>query len=1221
INVGQYAIVGSTGHEYVLPAQSLGPGEFLVVTEAQLGFRPADEERLTLLTPNRSMVVDGARVKNSLRGRYPDGTGRWLYPVTQPTVGTPGVANAFDFHDEIVINEIMYHAPPQLSTPATGGTYEMTMLLSIDETTMWRYNQSGADLGADWARTQHSTWQQGAALLSYETGGLPEPVRTTLNYPRDNNPYVVTYYFETEFEFNGNLADVEELQLRHVIDDGAVFYLNGEKAFSYNMPGTFHAGTSALATVGDGNYSSPETFPKEDLRVGTNVLSVEVHQAGSDSSDVTFGMELTTRTQVIPPTPAGSFQESPEQWIELYNRSEAAVDLSDWSFDEAVGYQFPPGTVIAPGGYLVVAWDVAAFAAKYPDVAVVGNFDRALGNADDRVLLVDAIGNPADEVHYYDAGRWPGYADGGGSTLELRDPDADNAAAEAWAASDETGRSTWQTYTYRGVATADGIGQDIWHEFVMGLLDSGELLLDDVSVVEDPDGAAIQLIQNGSFQADAIGAAPQKWRLIGNHGGHQRSVVVQDPVNPANRALKLVATGATEHEHNHAETTLSNGRRVTAGKEYEISYRAKWIAGSSQLNTRLYFNWLQATTLIDVPAHGGTPGEQNSQFEPNVGPTYRDFRHAPVVPAVGEPTSVTVEAEDPDGVAALAIYYSVNGGGFANRPMSARADGTYGGTIPGQARGAIVQFYVLASDTFGATSTYPAAGPDSRALYTVADGRERLGQRHNVRVLMTPADRNRLYVDTNRLSNHRMAATLIYDDQIVHYDVGVRLKGSPWGRTHDNSVSLNVKFGSDDRFLGVHDAVAISRRPKKEIVAKHLFNVAGGGLDSSYDDVVYAVTPRPQDDGVALLSMARHTDVYLDSQYANGNDGMLYNLELLYTPTTTVDGNPESLKRNYPYTHTNGQVDVQNLGNDKESYRWNFQIRNGRARDDYSLMIALGQALELSGAELDAATRELMDVDQWMRTLAMASLAGNDDFYTRIWNHNFQMFQRPEDNKMVALPWDLDRAFQLGTTSPLWGGGRIRKVITLPANERLFYGHVWDIIQNTYNTAYMAPWTSHYGSLTGENYGGILGYIGNRANYALGQLPAPVPFNITTNNGNPFTSNDIGVTLQGKGWINVREIRLAGSNDPLTVTWTGKDTWQLDVPLESGENVITLEAFDFDDSPISSDTITVTSSVPDRPLWESLRITEVNYEPVEPTTQEEALGFDDEEFFEFIELQ
>ena len=85
-----------------------------------------------------------------------------------------------------------------------------------------------------------------------------------------------------------------------------------------------------------------------------------------------------------------------------------------------------------------------------------------------------------------------------------------------------------------------------------------------------------------------------------------------------------------------------------------------------------------------------------------------------------------------------------------------------------------------------------------------------------------------------------------------------------------------------------------------------------------------------------------------------------------------------------------------------------------RDRDDYEPLIAAAPAFSLTGQELEDAVAEVIDVDQWMWTFAMLSLNGNDDVYTRLWEHNFRTYARPEDGKLVAIPWDLDRAFQLG---------------------------------------------------------------------------------------------------------------------------------------------------------------------------------------------------------------
>ena len=145
--------------------------------------------------------------------------------------------------------------------------------------------------------------------------------------------------------------------------------------------------------------------------------------------------------QPIPGTEGDPYREVAEEWIELYNRGSTTVDLSQWTVREGVDFDFPTGTTIAPGDYLVVANNAADLATEFPGVTVLGDFSRKLSNHSDTLLLRDANNNPADEVTYFDGGRWPEFADGGGSSLELRDGDADNSIAAAWAASDETEKS------------------------------------------------------------------------------------------------------------------------------------------------------------------------------------------------------------------------------------------------------------------------------------------------------------------------------------------------------------------------------------------------------------------------------------------------------------------------------------------------------------------------------------------------------------------------------------------------------------------------------------------------------------------------------------------------------------------------------------------------------------------------------------------------------------
>lgn len=1215
---------------YVLPETVLAVGEYLVLSSSEFGFMPADGDRLFLYNADVTALVDAAEADDTARGL--DGNGRWL----NTTSATFGSENVFALSDAIVINEIMYHAYPDRGEPAIPPTYDVTTLLPFDAE--WRYNEnlSNAGLPSGWDDVVHSVdnvdWFEGTGPIGFETDALPIALNTSLNDPQGNTPYVTTYYFETEFTFDGVSGDFD-LLLNAMIDDGAIFYLNGDEVYRVNMgAGAVTPATFASAGVGQASPSGPVVIPSVELFAGVNRLSVEVHQVNEGSSDFVMGAELSIREQTSEGTPGTGYSENPEEWIELYNKSAQPVDLTGWELDGAIDYKFADGQMIGPGEYLVIAKDGMSLAEKHPGVAgqILGDFSGTLSNSNELIVLNDANGNPADEVHYYDGGRWDALADGGGSSLELRDADSDNSSPEAWAGSDESSRSEWGTYTYRGVAQNDGLGNNIFHEFVLGLLNSGVVLLDDISVIEDPDGAATEFISNGGFESDTVGLKPSDWLLIGTHGDHGMSVVVTDPEDVGNQVLRLVATGATEDKHNQVSTTYANGEQLQVGQEYEISFRAKWVSGSNQVNTRMYFNYLQRTTLVDVPEAliGGTPGAVNSQAEVNAGPTYTNFTHGPVVPQPGEAVTVSVHADDVDGVSGVNLYYAVEGGGFVSVGMTDDGNGNYTGQIPGLSAGQVVQFYVEGTDGLGAVSTFPREGASSRAMYEVDDGRASLGEVHNIRVIMDPADINFMYTNVNRMSNHRLGATVIYDESQVFYDVAVRLKGSAFGRTHDSETGINIQFHPDQLFRGVYDTVTIERNNnKKEIISKQMLNRASGGLTSFYDDVGRILMPRTQDTGNFIIAMSRTTDVYLESTYGeDANDYPLINFELLYSPTGTSAG-VGSQKLNFPYTHASGHPDIEDLGPDKESYRWNFQMRNARDIDNYEPIIQLGQTFSLTGQALEDAVDDIIDVDQWMRTWAMMSINGNDDFYSRVFSHNFRFYQRPDDGKFVAIPWDFDRSFQISVTAHPWAqtdafgdAANVAKIIERPIYNRLFWGHVLDISNTTANTDYMADWVAHYGSLLGQNFGGELNYITNRVQYLLSQMPGQISFEITSNGGVDFSTGDASVELNGQGWVNVREIRLAATGEVLELTWLDEDNWAISLPLLNGANEIELLAIDHQGNEVGSDIITITSTAT-TPVYDSLRVTEIHYNPSNVTESEALGGVTDSEQFEFIELQ
>ncbi len=1168
IEAGGYEIARtgvSSDAARTLPAQSISPGAFLTLDADMLGFGAAAGDKFFLLLPDRSGVADAIMVRAAARARFPDGSGEWL----APSALTPGSSNAVTVHDEVVINEIFYHGPPVFGAPAVIGT---NVVISL--TNRWRYDESGLDPGMTWREPDYddSGWAEGAGLFYVTENNLPAAKNTGLTL----GP--TTYYFRTAFVYTGTPV-IHALTLRHVVDDGASMYLNGTEVHRFNLHGgPVSATNTAVTPVLNATFRTPVTVSVTNLVLGTNVLAVEVHQAADARDDVVFGAELTATIDAVPATP---FQHSPEQWVELYNQSGQPVDLAGWRLDGSIEYGFPSNTTIQAGDYLVVAKDPNALAAKFPGIRIAGPFTNSLSHRGELLGLKDAADNPADAVHYYDDGRWPRAADSGGASLELRDPRADNAAAEAWAASDETVRTAWRTYSYRGTSSASPVGPDgQWHEFVMGLLDRGEVLLDDISVIENPDGARLELIQNGGFDDGT-----NHWRILGNHQGE----VIDDPAQPGNKVLRLVASGGTEHMSNHAETTLNGNRDVANGRSYLISFRARWVSGSPQFNTRLYFNRLARTTILDVPVPHGTPGRQNSTFTTNLGPTYGQLRHDPPVPPPLSPVTISVAAADPDGVADLRLWSRVDGGDWSDVPMTVSSDGRYEAVLPGQPAAKVVQFYVEGTDALGAASMFPAAGPDSRALYQVDDGLAAMNGLHNFRIVTLKVDADSLFRTVNLMSNGRLGCTVIYDEHEIFYDVGLRLKGSEHSRTTTPRLGFNVAFNSDQLFRGVHSTVAIDRSEstgfgQREMLIHQTLNHAGG-VPTKYHDLVQVLAPRPAYTGSAELQLARYGDVFLDDQFDHGGDGTVFEYELIYQLNSTDNGSPEGYK--VPAPDSVVGTAIRDLGNTPEDYRWSFLIKNNEDRDDYSGIMRFAKTMGSSGAAFYGTIGDVIDVDQWLRGVAVNALSGVGDSYGGDGaQHNVQFYVRPGDGKVLYFPHDMDAFFN--ATRPIVPNNDVAKLIAVPGNARAYYGHLLDIIATTYNADYLGHWASQFGRLLpAQDFAGHLAFITQRANFVSSRVRSAVPnvsFAITSNGGNDLATTNSSITLTGTAPLGVKDIQVNGVIFP--PDWTSTTAWSLRYPLLSGLNSLNVQGLDLHGAVVSNagDSISITnlgSGMPD----------------------------------------
>lgn len=1186
--------------EYTIPAVTLAPGDFLWLDEATLGYRPAQGNKIFLYSPAKSSVLDAREATNRLRGRSEERQGAWLYPDAV----TPGAANAFAFSDSVVISEVQYNPPAMPALPPVPAVYQTLSLIAHGG--IWRYNASDDNMPFNWSATTHpvaGNWKSGPSPIGRETDAIPVPLATTVS---SYTSATVTYYFEREFTITQEQLDsLESLQMVREIDDGAVFYLNGVEVDRFNIPaGVVGPETQASPSVGNASLLTT-TLPVTALVAGTNRISVEVHQVHTTSSDIVFGLKLDANLVITPAVSALPMRESNNQWIEIANRSANLVDLSGWSLEEGVNFVFPPGTMLDPGEHACVVRDPLLFASAYPSARILGTFSGSLARSGEKLVLADPWENPADELRYHDGGKWPEFADGGGSSMELKDLDADNSVGGAWAASDESGSTAWENYTYSAVA-AESKGQDSqWAEFNLGLLSAGEIWIDDVSVIEN---GSTQKLADTTFNNAAL------WRLRGNH---RHSEIISEPGNLGNKILRIVATGPTEHMHNQIETTLASS--ISNGATYQISFRARWVTGMNQLHTRLYFNRVAKMNIIDRPADPGTPSAPNSRAVANDGPTYSSLRHSPAVPAVSQATTISAHAADPDAVTNMTLFYSVNGASFVSIAMSHAGGGLYQGTIPGRSAGSVVQFYVRGTDSLGAITYHPAAGSASRALYEVNDGTAATNGLHNFRIITTNADRDFMHTATEVMSNDRIEGTVINREGDIYYGAGVRLKSSERGRNNLNRVGYNIDFPPDGLFRGAHAGVAVDRSEgqmpgQRELLFDMMISNSGGPI-SRYYDLIKVLAPNSSLTGSAVLQMARYEDVFLEEQFDNGGDGTLYEYELIYYPLTT-DGSGKKL----PEPDAVRGVAIANQGDDIESYRWNFLNKINREAENFEPIINYCKLFSLSGAAFEEGIQSTIDLDTWFRGMAYGVLSGAGDNASAGAQHNGIYYAKP-DGKVIFLPHDMDYSFD--SNRSIYANPECNTLTDSPARNRQYLGHLHDIISTTYNNSYMSIWTNHFATLDpAQDWSAELTYMTNRSNSVLSQINsqiAPVGFSITT--PSPLVIGTSTATVEGNGWVNVRDIRIAGSNTPLALTWTGANTWLATVPAAPGANTVTLEALDFSGAVIGSAAIVIDSTTIIEPAAAgNIVVSEIMYHPSDPTVEELNAGFTDAEQFEFIEL-
>jgi hypothetical protein len=203
-------------------------------------------------------------------------------------------------------------------------------LVLVPLTATWKYSDLDlAPVGNWWENAYNDSdtafWKTGAGPFDAKRGGCRTtalhnlgPVGTCLTITNLNNPLntnsIPAYYFRTHFDFPGAVPPNVMLVLNGKVDDGAVFYLNGQPLYAIGFTNTLPIEHTNYSTRSVGDSDAQDVmylFPGSQLHSGDNVLAVHLAQVNATSSDITLGLQVRATTI----SPLGPYVPAPQLTI------------------------------------------------------------------------------------------------------------------------------------------------------------------------------------------------------------------------------------------------------------------------------------------------------------------------------------------------------------------------------------------------------------------------------------------------------------------------------------------------------------------------------------------------------------------------------------------------------------------------------------------------------------------------------------------------------------------------------------------------------------------------------------------------------------------------------------------------------------------------------------------------------------------------------------------
>lgn len=320
-------------------------------------------------------------------------------------------------------------------------------------------NPEGSDSTDEWIELYNPYGEDlpltGLSLDDSEGGSSPYALSGTLAA----ESYLLVSVTESKITLNN---DSDHLRLLGVNSEilWDVPYESSKEGLSYAWFGDFYDWTE-------------ETTPSTENAWASAAADADVESASEESTYVDGDLSDQVDVTEVFPNPEGPDTE--EEWIEITNGGDEAVNLGNWTLDDGEGgsdpFTFPDSTILEPGQTLILYRTETGI---------------ALNNSNETVQLSDFTGETVSEISYESSEEDQSYA-------EIQIEEVQSLQASASGLGNEV-FSTWQWVT-----PSPGALNPVWKQI------KGEVMEFDGSLLTLFDGVSTWTFKLGSSESvDAL---------------------------------------------------------------------------------------------------------------------------------------------------------------------------------------------------------------------------------------------------------------------------------------------------------------------------------------------------------------------------------------------------------------------------------------------------------------------------------------------------------------------------------------------------------------------------------------------------------------------------------------------------------------------------------------------------------------------------------------------